>query len=81
MFKIFWVVLLGILVFWSAGCSREPSPSPEKSAGGKQEGEKYLLATEPAGAQGVIEVREKLIRFFHEMRNGETGEILKKLIS
>lgn len=24
---------------------------------------------------GVIEVREKLVRFFHEMRNGETGEI------
>jgi len=24
---------------------------------------------------GVIEVREKLIRFFHEMRNGETSEI------
>lgn len=24
---------------------------------------------------GVLEVREKMIRFFHEMRNGETGEI------
>ena len=24
---------------------------------------------------GVIEVREKLVRFCHEMRNGETGEI------
>lgn len=23
---------------------------------------------------GVIEVRDKVIRFFHEMRNGETGE-------
>jgi acyl-CoA thioester hydrolase len=24
---------------------------------------------------GVIEVREKLVRFFHEMRNGETNEV------
>ena len=25
---------------------------------------------------GVIEVREKVVRFFHEMRNNETGEVV-----
>lgn len=24
---------------------------------------------------GILEIREKVMRFFHEMRNGETGEI------
>ena len=51
-----WMGFLAAILL--AGCSPQPGSTDFKPVGPSEEGQKYLLDQEPAGAKGVLEIRK-----------------------